>query len=470
MTDNDWAAALREANEHLLLAVLHAETTAENAVIHLDELAHSSKHDALTGTANRALMLDRMENALAFAKRHGTNLGVLFLDLDEFKQINDTLGHAVGDAVVQLVARRLEAEVRQSDTISRHGGDEFLVLLAEIMQPSDAALVAEKILVALATPSRVDNHLLSLSASIGIAVFPDDGTDAATLISSADAAMYGCKKHGGNNFRFYGDPTIACARKRPSRAHQARGESAIARQIAPRRILREANEQLVLSTLAMQKLEEKTRQKYERQIDFTALVARELRNTLIPIEAATGLLNRVDDQRQLTNVHDILDRQVAQLSRLIEDFLVSGRGSFRVVMSPVDIVEVLARAIDASRPALGAKHQQLTTSLPPGPLIIQADAMRLVQLLCNLLDNASRHTPVGGKISVAGELADDAVVITISDDAIGFPPVRLENVFRDLVEAHGGDFVARSRGENLGREFTVALPVRAAGNARASAQ
>src|SRR5688572_21473087 len=93
-------AELREANEQLILAALHAETIAENAVTHLDELAHSSQHDALTGTPNRALMLDRMENAIAFANRHETRIGVLFLDLDEFKQINDTLGHAVGVGVV----------------------------------------------------------------------------------------------------------------------------------------------------------------------------------------------------------------------------------------------------------------------------------------------------------------------------------------------------------------------------------
>lgn len=458
-SSGEWATELREANERLLLAALHAESTAENAVTHLDELAHSSKHDALTGTANRALMLDRLENAIAFAKRHGTSIGVLFLDLDEFKHINDTLGHAVGDAVVQLVARRLEAEVRQSDTISRYGGDEFVVLLPEITQPSDVALVAEKILVALSKPTRVDNHLLSVSASVGIALFPDDGIDAATLIRNADTAMYSCKRHGGGIFHFYGD-AIARARSLPSRARQHRGESSLAEQAAPRKKLREANEQLVLATLAVQKLEEQARHNYERQVDFTTLVAHEMRNALIPIKTATGLLNRAGHPPPLADVHDVLDRQVTHLSRLIEDFLVSGRGSFRIVMNSVDIVEVLTRAIEASRPVLNAKHQQLTTHLPPGPLIIQADAMRLVQVLGNLLDNASKYTPAGGAISVAGELADEAVVITVSDHGIGCPPARVESIFRDLVEAHGGTIVARSRGEHLGREFSVALPIR----------
>lgn len=154
------ATVLQEANEQLVLAALHAETIAEEAVSHLDKLARSSQHDALTDTPNRALMLDRLENAIALARRHRTRIAVLFLDLDEFKQINDTLGHAAGDAVVQLVARRLESVVRHSDTVSRHGGDEFLVLMAEISQPSDAALISEKILAALAAPSRIDNHLI----------------------------------------------------------------------------------------------------------------------------------------------------------------------------------------------------------------------------------------------------------------------------------------------------------------------
>jgi diguanylate cyclase (GGDEF)-like protein len=278
---------LREANEQLILAALHAETIAENAVTHLDELAHSSQHDALTGTPNRALMLDRVENAIAFAKRHGTRIGVLFLDLDEFKQINDTLGHAAGDAVVQLVARRLESEVRQSDTISRHGGDEFLVLLAELTQPSDAVLVAEKILAALAAPSRLGNHLISLSASIGIALFPDDGTDAATLIASADTAMYSCKRHGGSNFKFYGD-AIARTHSLPPPPHETRDESSSTEQPLATRTLREANEQLVLSALTAQKLEAQIRHKHTRQAKFMARVAHELRNVVTQIETANG--------------------------------------------------------------------------------------------------------------------------------------------------------------------------------------
>jgi diguanylate cyclase len=149
------AAQLLEANEQLVLAALQAESIAEEATGHLDELARSSQRDALTDTPNRALMLDRLENAIALARRHVTRIAVIFLDLDQFKQINDTLGHAVGDEVLQLVARRLESVVRASDTVSRHGGDEFLVLIGEISRASDAGVIAAKILAVLTAPSRV---------------------------------------------------------------------------------------------------------------------------------------------------------------------------------------------------------------------------------------------------------------------------------------------------------------------------
>ena len=201
--DSARAAQLLEANEHLVLAALRAETLAEMAVNDLDALARVSQRDALTDTPNRTLMLDRLESAIALARRRGTRAAVLFLDLDDFKQINDTLGHAVGDAVLQLVARRAEAVVRDSDTVSRHGGDEFLVLLTEVSKGADAALIAAKLLAAVAAPSRIGEHELRLSASLGIAVYPEDGDATDTLIGRADAAMYRAKKDGPGCFRFH---------------------------------------------------------------------------------------------------------------------------------------------------------------------------------------------------------------------------------------------------------------------------
>jgi len=196
------AETATEANGHLVIAALQAEANAETATRDLGELARSSQRDALTDTPNRALMLDRIERAVAIARRRQGCIAVIFLDLDRFKQINDTLGHTIGDRVLQLVSRRLESVVRDSDTVSRHGGDEFLVLLTGISRSSDAALIANKIVAALAAPSRVGDHVLHLLASIGVAVYPEDGQDAATLIDRGDAAMYRSKKSGRGRFEF----------------------------------------------------------------------------------------------------------------------------------------------------------------------------------------------------------------------------------------------------------------------------
>lgn len=193
-------AQLLEANEHLLLAVLQADRIAEAAMNDLDVVTHNSQRDPLTGTPHRGLMLDRLESAITLAHRRGTLIAVLFLDLDLFKQINDILGHKIGDEALQLVAKRLQSVLRDSDTVSRHGGDEFLVLLTELNQPADANLIAGKMLDVLAAPARVGDHLIHLSASLGIALYPQDGTDAANLIAQADAAMYVAKRAGGGRF------------------------------------------------------------------------------------------------------------------------------------------------------------------------------------------------------------------------------------------------------------------------------
>ena len=201
--DLERAAQLLEANQHLVLAALHAETVAEAAVSGFDELSYASQRDGLTGLSNRATMRDRLDGALAMARRRRAPIAVLFLDIDNFKRINDTLGHAVGDEVLQLVAQRLEGVLRHSDTVSRHGGDEFLVLLTEVAHASDAAAIATKMIGAIAEPAHLVGHVLNLTASIGVAIFPDDGADASVLISRADAAMYRAKRGGGGRFELH---------------------------------------------------------------------------------------------------------------------------------------------------------------------------------------------------------------------------------------------------------------------------
>ncbi len=155
---------------------------------------HIACHDALTGLPNRVLFNDRLQHGLAQANRHGWKLALMFVDLNDFKIINDTHGHAVGDAVLQTIAARLKDNTRNDDTVSRHGGDEFLYLLMEVQEDGDIALVAEKIIRAIQEPCDANAGRLTISASVGIAIFPRDGTTADALLKSADQAMYRAKR------------------------------------------------------------------------------------------------------------------------------------------------------------------------------------------------------------------------------------------------------------------------------------
>ena len=167
------------------------------------QMLHLAEHDALTDLPNRLLLNDRLARSIALSRRYRRCLAVLFLDCDRFKHINDTLGHAIGDQVLKSVAKRLTTCVRESDTVSRHGGDEFLILLSEVDQAEDAGLIAEKIVSSIAEPHFIAGHELQLTASVGIALYPADGQDAQSLIMRADTAMYYAKKTGRNRVGFY---------------------------------------------------------------------------------------------------------------------------------------------------------------------------------------------------------------------------------------------------------------------------
>jgi diguanylate cyclase (GGDEF)-like protein/PAS domain S-box-containing protein len=167
------------------------------------QMTHSAQHDVVTNLPNRLLLSDRITQSIALACRQHRPLAVIFLDLDRFKYINDSLGHAIGDELLQSVSSRLLASVRGSDTVSRLGGDEFVILLSEITQPVDAAKSAKKILLALGAPHSIGGQDVHIVGSIGISVYPEDGEDAETLIKNADTAMYNAKESGRNNFQFF---------------------------------------------------------------------------------------------------------------------------------------------------------------------------------------------------------------------------------------------------------------------------
>ena len=167
------------------------------------QMTHLAHHDFLTGLPNRMLFNDRVTQAIALAQRHANKVAVLFLDLDGFKHINDSLGHPIGDKLLQSIAKRLVDCVRGSDTVSRQGGDEFVVLLSEVAHPEDAAISARRMLQAVAEAHSIDQHDLHVDTSIGVSVYPDDGLDAETLIKNADTAMYQAKENGRQSYQFF---------------------------------------------------------------------------------------------------------------------------------------------------------------------------------------------------------------------------------------------------------------------------
>jgi diguanylate cyclase (GGDEF)-like protein/PAS domain S-box-containing protein len=168
-----------------------------------EQIAHLAEHDFLTGLPNRMLLNDRITQAIALAPRHGKKVALMFLDLDGFKQINDSLGHLAGDKLLQSIAKRLQSCVRRTDTVCRHGGDEFVVLFSEVQGTDNVETLAQQILASVAQSHSIDSHNLHVTGSVGISIYPDDGADAAALLENADAAMYQAKENGRQGYKFF---------------------------------------------------------------------------------------------------------------------------------------------------------------------------------------------------------------------------------------------------------------------------
>ncbi|MFY2765319.1 diguanylate cyclase domain-containing protein [Arenimonas sp. MALMAid1274] len=473
------SAQRHAAYERLSQAAEEAARIAETAVRSLDELAKATQRDPLTDTPNRTLLLDRLENAVMMARRRAARLAVMYLDLDHFKRVNDTLGHACGDEVLKLVARRLEEVVRDSDTVSRFGGDEFVVLLPEISKPGDAGLIAAKMLEALAQPSDLPTPEATVRASIGISLFPDDGDQVAALLESADTAMYRAKKVPGSAYRFHSAPA---AEADPG---QARADN-LAISAGNTQSLRQANERLVLSVLAGQPVDAETEAMHGRRVRFLAMVAHELRHPLAPIRTAADLIRRANgDEAVLERMHAVIENQVTHMARLVDDLLDDARldrGRFRMQQVPVDVSEVLRQVAETWQPAFALKHQAFRLRFPASGLWVRGDADRLAQVLVNLLDNASKYTPDGGHVSLAGRSQGGRIVVTVSDNGMGLTDDMHECIFdlfargtqamavhkgglgiglavaRELVEAHAGVLSASSDGRDRGSAFEVSLP------------
>ena len=489
---NSRAAQLLEANEQLVVTALRNQTEAEIATKLLAEVSRSAELDPLTQLPNRVLLLDRVAQAIANAKRNDGRLALLFLDLNNFKQANDTLGHAAGDEVLKVVAHRLVSTVRDADTVSRHGGDEFVILLTEIAQPSDAGLIASKLSAALGVPSRIGDQVLRLTASTGISIYPDDGDEVNTLLQRADSAMYRAKRHGLGSFAFYGSqaagqgasvPPPVAALRNPVARHDAAVEERNRRHAE----LQEANEQLVLAALSAQELQAAAQRARRRQAEFMSLVAKELGNPLAPIRLAAAMLGQVRSAEPLLpQAQSIIESQVERMSRLlvaVQQVSQAGTFAFSLEFQTVDLVGVVDAAVAACRPAMDTRLQSFTGQLPEQEVPVRGEPTRLQQIVRNLLDNASQYTPDLGQIHLALIVKGDAVELTVSDNGIGITSLAIPTLFepfvqdipamgfnggglgiglavvRALVEAHGGTVVASSAGTGRGSQFTVTLPL-----------
>jgi diguanylate cyclase (GGDEF)-like protein/PAS domain S-box-containing protein len=198
----DSAAPIHNRDGQVAGAVIVFHDVSESRAMSL-KMAHLAQHDFLTGLPNRVLLTERLSRAIGQARRHSKRVALMFIDLDFFKHINDSLGHTIGDQLLQEVAERLKLCIRDTDTVCRQGGDEFVILLAEIEHAQDAVPVAEKLLAAFSESCVIGEHELHVSLSVGISIYPDDGMDSDEVMKNADTAMYHAKANGRNNYQFF---------------------------------------------------------------------------------------------------------------------------------------------------------------------------------------------------------------------------------------------------------------------------
>ncbi|MDQ3228994.1 MAG: diguanylate cyclase, partial [Pseudomonadota bacterium] len=372
------AAPLVQANEQLVIATLRAQAVAEAAARRLEEVSRSAELEVLTGLPNRVLLHDRLTHAIANARRHESRLALLFVDLDDFKRINDTFGHAVGDDVLKHAAHCLAASIRDADTVSRHGGDEFLILLDEVSEAADAALVADKVIATLGAPYRAHGHALQLNASIGISLYPDDGDDADTLIARADAAMYRAKRAGRGRHVFHGEaPGHAGAKPPPASGGASRRQAYRQQAVAEQAQMQEVNQQLLVAALHAQDLQAEAELARRQQEGYLAVLAHELRNPLTPLRIAAELLGRIhSDETKLPRLQAMIERQVTHMTRMVSDLLDVSRtktGKLRIEFRPIELADIIEDTVGACRPAMDARRQRLDVALPAGVIEMHGD-------------------------------------------------------------------------------------------------
>lgn len=477
---------LLAANEQLVLDAMRSRGAAESTAELVAELTRTSELDPLTHLPNRLLLADRMAQAMTHARRNHGRLALLFLDLDGFKDINDSRGHLAGDEVLCIVGQCLVDVVRGEDTVCRLGGDEFVLLLTEVAEAADAGLVAEKLQATLAALAPAGRVPAAVSASIGISVYPDDASNGEQLIDAADRAMYASKRAGGGCHRFF-------AMLQPL-AQEGPPDARVAPQRQDERSvsLRDANERLVLSAMAatavadqQDQLLTELRDAARNKDEFLSVLGHELRNPLAPLLTTLDVL-RMRGGGYETVEHATMRRHVSHMIRLVDDLqdvakIASGKVELRMERVPIE--HVALQAIAMARPLMEQRQQHFTLHNPAETMTCWGDPVRLTQCVSNLLINAAKYTPPGGTITLTVRREGQQVLIAVKDNGRGISAAALPDVFnlffqervdagaladglgvglalvRSLVALHGGTVAVSSAGIGHGSEFVIRLPM-----------
>lgn len=401
---------ITELTELLSAAALHTARSAADAADVVSAQRNSPRLfelDALTELPNRALFRDRFAQALAHARRRSSRIGLLFIDLDEFKSINDRYGHTVGDHVLRLVARRLAAAVRDGDTVSRHGGDEFLVLLSEVSDAADVATLAGVVRRALSGALRVGEDVIEIGASIGVSVFPEDGEDQDTLVQRADEAMFNAKRRRrGGEVGSFVDSTSVDARAEHTSA-LAPSFTELALREAEHRIqaLRLSNEELLLSALVAADLQQRAERAAAEQAELLSVGAHELRGSLFAMQSAVQTLVLTEgDPAHLPRLTLVLQRQIANISRITGDLLDVARlnsGRLALEYAPINACQMVVDTVAEWPRHLGTTTIEMDdVPVEPGAVIL-ADAARIRQVLIASLTLLSNRDPAPLRIRVS---------------------------------------------------------------------
>ena len=413
-----------EASELLAVTALHATAAADESRENLERAARPFDVDALTGLPNRALFRDRFSQALAHARRRNARVAVLFVDLDHFKEINDAHGHAVGDMIIRYVANCLKDAGRDVDTVCRHGGDEFLILLSEIGDAASAARFAEKVTTVLREPIRIGDSTFTIAASIGISLYPDDGEDQELLIQRADAAMYVAKRNG-NGIAYASAhqqtltpthvPAIA------SDSHDPIGLLEVALADAHTTIadLKATNARLELDILNAEREQVKANQAKQYQSRLLNVVAHELRNSLSPLQSAADVLTLVRmDPSLMQRLELVLKRQIGHIFTLLTDLLDVSRlnmGRLTIDLERVDVGEVIETAALQLATGFSKRDHDVRVRIETKSPFVLGDKVRLTQVVTTLLDRVSSSLKHGAAIVASLYDRNGSLVLAIAE-------------------------------------------------------